>query len=65
MRTETDWVVCDGILWVRECGLQSEAFSPAGKDMGIVSSVTMRPATKEELIQYQELKTHAVDNTTT
>lgn len=54
MEAQPDYVVCDNILYVRECGFQSEAYSPNGEARGLVSSVTMRPATQEEVDYYQE-----------
>lgn len=48
-----EFVVFSGILMVRIWGME-ECFSPDGKQMGSHSAVTMRPASREEITEYQE-----------
>lgn len=52
---EKDFVVIDGTLMVREITKVQCSFSPRGKHCGAGVSVTMRPATRDEVSEYQLL----------
>jgi hypothetical protein len=63
---QTEFLICGGVLFVREC-TQMLCFRPSGEQLkGTHTAVMMRPATLDEVAEYQEqTKCHPKTNSPT
>jgi len=58
-----EFIVVNNTLMVREVTFTSNGFSPTGESLGKSTAVTMRPATEDEVKEYQENKASPQNST--